>query len=465
MCRSVAMGGRRCAASHPAVRAAKRATARLAQSMAAVDAGHPAQGPYSSAQVWAARAKVAAEAGDDDKAALYAGNAKTCAAATRDMLADRGSKPRYPPTADPRAAYAMGPRPAKNQPSDTWSAPEPPEYPEHVRAASAFAQASGAGGRATFLPRGDGGQTVAWSGEDFSGAATVYPGEGEEPPYARVVFTRLDRDRYQALADSPWPYRVERGQVVYDRVPTDHAEQIITAARTGQAAKPWERHGLGGREERVRLDEERAAALEPESQRWAGHLTDDQRHWVSAYTGVGHKAINAHLYNGEDLSRPAGRMSVPMHEVTRHLDAAIDAAGVADTPHHGFRGYTPPLEVRQQNRVAAWVKENFVVGGRYRSEGYMSVSHCPRVAAGFADRTWLDDNGRSGVADHGVVFETLSRRGAAVASASAQGNAERERVHKRQSDWVVVGVQEDVEVEGKPCVVVQLVDARDLPRH
>lgn len=204
MCRSTAKGGRRCASSHPAVRAARRASARLAQSVAGADAGHPARAAYEQTQVWAARTREAAEAGDDEKAKLYAEQAKQSAAATRGLMTG-APPPSASPPVDPRLAFALGPRPDDPPAGDGWGVPQSPEYPEHVRAAAAFAQASGVGGNATFLPRQDGGQTVAWSDDRFAGAATVYPGSDGEPPYARVVVTRLDQDGYQAWPTRPGP--------------------------------------------------------------------------------------------------------------------------------------------------------------------------------------------------------------------------------------------------------------------
>ncbi|MEO3976749.1 hypothetical protein [Streptomyces sp. CAU 1734] len=467
MCRSKSKGGRRCVASHPAVRAARRAASgKLGDAVAVADAGHPAHGAYTSARVWAAKAKQAVEEGDDGQAQLYADHAKESAAAARAMLSDPGRKAGYPNAADPRHAYALSPRPAAPEPDDGWTAPRMPEHPEHVRAADAFARASGAGGAATFIPRADGGQTVAWRGEHFAGAATVYPGEGDEPPHARVVFTRLDQDRYDALANSPWPYRTEDGQVIYDRVPADHAEQIIAAARSGQAARPWEQHGLGRAGVREQLREQRAGALVPESAVWAERLNSEERYWISMYTGSKYRQINTHLYSGRPMEEPAESMTVPMAVVAGHVNSAIRAAGRAGTPHHTYRGFTPPMEARQANRVAAWARETFPAGSRYRSPSFLSSSHCPEVAAGefFAQTRWEAD-GRVGEADHAVVFEMVSRGGAAVAHVSQYGNLERERLHGSGSDWVSVGVQEDVEINGRRCVVVQLVDMREVPRH
>ncbi|MFE0373222.1 ADP-ribosyltransferase [Streptomyces tendae] len=431
------------------MRSARRASsAQLGKTVA--EAGDPnAQAAYANAQAWTARTKEALEEGDDDRARMYADNAKKCAAAARAYA--RGKQPKQPyPDADDPAALSAEP---------------PPPPPEQTRAARALAGAAGIGGRARVLPpRDDGGQTTAWNDQGFGGAATVYPGEGDEPPHARVVFSRLDRDRYQALADSPWPYRTEDGQVIYDRVPVDHAEQIIHAAASRRPAKPWERHGLSDARHRDRLDEVTADRLVPESEQWASNLDQGQRQWVTTYTGHSYSEINEHLYKGRDLDQPADGMHTPMRVVTGNIDSAIAAAGQSQEPHRCFRGYTPPLDVRKENRVAGWARENFVVGSRYRDDSYMSVSHCPAVAAGFTNRGWSSE-GEWGMADHGVVFETVSRRGAAVAHISEFDNAERERLMPRGSEFVVVGVHESVNVAGQPCVVVQLADVNESKRY
>ncbi|MFE7485126.1 ADP-ribosyltransferase [Streptomyces sp. NPDC057552] len=422
------------------MRSARRAASvQLGKTVA--DAGGPdAQSAYANAQAWAARTKEALEAGDDDRARMYADNAKRCAAAARAYA--RGKKPKepYPDAGDPSAVNAA----------------PPPRPPEQARAARALAGSAGIGGRARVLPpRADGGQTTAWNDEGFGGAATVYPGEGDDPPHARVVFSQLDRDRYQALADSPWPYRVEDGQVIYDRVPVDHADQIIRAAASRRAAKPWERHGLSDALHRDTLDPTEAAKLWPESQTWAGDLNNSQHRWIKKYTGNDYQAINRHLYEGKSLDEPAGHLKVKMRTVTKHLDSAIDAAGVAETAHRGYRGFTPPPEVLAGNRVSSWVREKFVVGAKYRDDSYMSVSHDPAVATRFA-KSWG--------ADHGVIFETVSRRGAAVASVSKFGNSERERLMPRGMEWTVVGVQEGVTIGKRKYMVVQLCDTQDSHR-
>ncbi|MEV7157209.1 hypothetical protein AB0N77_21715 [Streptomyces misionensis] len=158
-------------------------------------------------------------------------------------------------------------------------------------------------------------------------------------------------------------------------------------------------------------------------------------------------------------------MDVPAREVTEHLDGAIAAAGMSEHPHIGYRDYTPPAEVLQNDRVAEWARENFRVGGRYRDDSYMSISHCPRVAAGFADMYWKVEGGPSGRASTGLMFETVSRRGAPVAAVAAYGNLERERIMPRRMNWVVLGVHEGVMVDGKPHVLVQLLDERESPRY
>ncbi|MFG2211956.1 hypothetical protein [Streptomyces sp. NPDC048638] len=305
------------------MRSARRAAStQLGKTVAEVGDPH-AQAAYANAQAWAAHTRQALEDGDDDRARMYADNAKKCAAAARAYTRGKQPKEPYPDAADPAALNAE----------------PPPRPPEQTRAARALAAAAGIGGRARVLPpRDDGGQTTAWNDQGFGGAATVYPGAGDEPPHARVVFSRLDRDRYQALADSPWPYRTEDGQVIYDRVPVDHAEQIIHAAASRRAAKPWERHGLNDAGHRDRLDSASADRLVPESEQWASNLDDGQRHWVTTYTGEAYSEINEHLYTGRDLDQPADGMYTPMRVVAGHIDSAISAAGQSPEPHRCFRG-------------------------------------------------------------------------------------------------------------------------------
>ncbi|MFE6272227.1 ADP-ribosyltransferase [Streptomyces goshikiensis] len=439
------------------MRSARRAASpQLGQSIAASQ-NTDAEAAYANAQAWATRTKEAVEAGDDAKARMFADNAKQCAAAARTYARGKRPKDPYPDATDPAALNA---------------APPPPP-PEEARAAAALAGAAGIGARARVMPpRADGGQTTAWDDKDFGGAATIYPGTGDEPPHARVAFTRLDRDRYQALADSPWPYRVENGTVIYDRVPVDHAEQIIHAAGSRRAARPWERHGLTDAGHRDRLDSASADKLDEESRKWAENLDGDQRQWVTSYTGTTYEPINQHLYRGGSLDEPAPGLGTRMGTVTHNIDTAIAAAGTAETAHRTYRGFTPPMDVRSDNRVSSWVRENFAVGSRYRDDSYMSVSHCPEVAAGFTDTSWSKkvtsehgEHTEHGRADYGVVFEAVTRRGAALAEISVFGNAERERLMPRGAEWVVVGVQEGVTINGRKHMVVQMCDAQDSPRY
>ncbi|MFD7553594.1 ADP-ribosyltransferase [Streptomyces sp. NPDC059835] len=436
--------------------------------MAAAGPGHPAAASYAQAQTWADKTKQAVADGDDDKAAQYADHARQCAEATRTLLANPGAATKQPNPADPRHAFALGPRKPDDVPAgpDHSMPAELPEFPEHVRAASALAQATGAGGQAKFVPRQDGGQSVAWGQPGHSGVVTVYPGDDDEHPHARIAFSTLDRDRYEALARSPWPYRVENGSVVYDRVPVDQAEQILTAARTGQAGRPWERHGLGDRHDRTYLPSDQAAALETESAAWAAGLNQEESSWVTTYTGEDYKRINAHLYSGRPMDEEVDGLYVPMRTVAAGLDSALEKAGRSSTPRTTYRGFTPPMEVRRADAVDSWVRSNFQVGQDYRDDSYISVSHCPQVGARFSKAYWQDDKtGEHGVARHRVVFEIVSSHGAAVAHVSEHGNFERERLLRRRSTFRVVGVQQDVKVDGHNCMVVQMVDTKDIPRH
>jgi hypothetical protein len=473
VCRSLAAGGRRCTSSHPAVRSASRAaSAQLAHHVDAAGPGHPAAAAYAQAQTWADRTKQAAEDGDEDKAAQYAGHARQCAQASRTLLANPGAATKRPDPADPRHAFALGRTPAPDDEPHTDGYPpaQMPEFPEHVRAASALAQASGAGAGAKFIPREDGGQSVAWGQPGYCGVATVYAGDDDEHPHARLTFSSLDRDRYEALADSPWPYRVEDdGAVVYDRVPVDQAEQILHAARTGQAGKPWERHGLGDRHDRDMLPSEQATGLIPESKTWAGGLNDEEKQWVANYTGDNYYThLNEHLYSGRSLDEDlyVNEQVVPVRTMTGSLDSALSKAGGSGKLHTTYRGFTPPSVVREGDRVDTWVRSNFQVGQDYRDDSYMSVSHCPAVAAGFSKRFWENPKtNKYGNARHRVVFEIVSSRGGAVAAVGVQGNEERERLMPRGAAYRVVGIQQDVKVDGHNCMVVQMVDTKDIPRH
>ncbi|MFE6272202.1 ADP-ribosyltransferase [Streptomyces goshikiensis] len=436
--------------------------------MASTGAGHPASAAYAQAQTWADKTRQAVADGDDDKAAQYAGNARQCADATRTLLVNPGAATKQPNPSDPRHAFALSTRKPDDVPAGPgYSMPtELPEFPEHVRAASALAQATGAGGQAKFIPRQDGGQSVAWGQPGHSGVVTVYPGDDDEHPHARIAFSTLDRDRYEALARSPWPYRVENGAVVYDRVPVDQAEQILTAARTGQAGRPWERHGLGDRHNRTYLPSNQANALVPESKAWAAGLNQEESSWVATYTGEQYKEINAHLFKGRPMDEDVDGLYVPMRTVSAGLDSALEKAGRSASPRTTYRGFTPPVEVRQADTVDSWVRSNFRVGQDYRDDSYMSVSHCPQVGARFSEAYWENaKTGQHGVARHRVVFEIVSSRGAAVGYVSKHGNAERERLMPRGSTFRVVGIQEDVKVDGHNCMVVQMVDTKDIPRH
>ncbi|GLF98240.1 ADP-ribosyltransferase [Streptomyces yaizuensis] len=472
MCRSLAAGGRRCTTSHPAVRSAARAaSAELGRHVEAAGPGHPAAVAYSQAQTWADRTKQAAEGGDEDRAREYAGYTRQSAEASRALLARPGAAASRPPV-DPRLAFALGPAraPDDEPPAGGIRPAELPEFPEHVRAASALAQASGAGTGAKFIPREDGGQSVAWGQSGYCGVATVYAGDDGEHPRARLVFSSLDRDRYEALAASPWPYRVEDdGSVVYDRVPVDQAEKILHAARTGQAGKPWERHGLGGGQDREMLATGRATALVPESKAWAAGLSPEEKRWVANYTGDSYyQHINQHLQSGRSLDEDLyiREQVVAVRTMTGPIDSALSKAGSSGELHTTYRGYTPPAEAREKDRVDAWVRSTFQVGQDYRDDSYMSVSHCPAVAAGFSQRFWANPRtGRDGNARHRVVFEIVSSRGAAVAAVGVQGNGERERLMPRGASYRVVGIQQDVKVDGHNCMVVQMVDTKDIPRH
>ncbi|KFG71459.1 hypothetical protein FM21_34940 [Streptomyces mutabilis] len=335
---------------------------------------------------------------------------------------------------------------------------------EEGRAAQALADAAGAD-RASVIPRSDGGYTVAWDKDGFNGAATVYPGDEDDGhPHARLTFTTLDRDRYQALADSPWPYRTEDGVVVYDRVPAYQAQQVIEAARTGEPGKPWRRHGLTAAVSRTALPEDEAEELEDESYSWSQRITDDEERYVTEYTAEHFEEINRHLYNGKSPDEVVDGMGVPLGEVCTHLDSAIDKASEPDQPHIIYRGYKPPREVIKADRVLEWVKDRYKVGGVYRDDSYMSFSHCPEYAASFSPNKWFDSKTDRGEASHGVVFEAVTSRGAAVAAISDYDNEERERLLKRGSTFHVVGIQENVRIAGANKVVIQIVDINNVQR-
>lgn len=463
VCRSLTAGGRRCSSSHAAVRAAHRAvSAELGQQVTAAGPEHPAAGAYAEARRWAAKTKEAAAEGDEVRTHAYAANAKSSARSTRALLTCPQSATRRPDPVDPRLAFSRGPdQPAPPAPGPARLA----ELPEHVRCADALARASGAGGRATFIARDDGGQSVAWGQSGYCGVVTVYPPAEDEHPLARVAFSSLEADRYQALADSPWPYRVENGTVIYDRVPVDQAEQIVRAAATRQAGRPWERHGLQAGEDRERLGRQQVAALVPESQAWARQLNRDERSWISTYSGHAYTKINEHLFSGRSHEEEVESLHVPMTEVTHGLDSAIAKAARPDRPHTVYRGFTPPMEVRASDSVVGWARRAFPVGQDYQDASYLSATHCPEVAMRFAQDFWHDEHTRGfGNASHRVVFEIVSSRGAAVSDVAVAGNYERERLMPRNATYRVVGVQEDVRVDEHRAVVVQLVDVDDIPR-
>ena len=465
MCRSLAEGGRRCASGHPAVRAAKRAASKaLAGAVAEAGDDHPATAAYLAAKAWAEKTQQAVKDGDEDTAKLCAANAKAAAKASKALLTGKPAGD-YP---SPEEKELGHPRPtgAAELESSAGGLPAGHAWPEHTRAAVALADAAGAGAQdAAMIPRDDGGQGIAWSGENFNGAAAVYPGTEDEGghPQVRLVLSDMDQSSYEALAASPWPYRTDGGSVIYDRLPADQARQVVEAARSGQPGKPWERHGLRAGGYRDTLPYEDAAKLEPESAAWSSELSESESEWVKRYTGTDYYRINKHLYEGRSLAEQHESDDVPMQHITDMLDSALAKAPRPEQPHRTFRGFKPPLEVRKANQVAEWARSNFQVGQVYRDDSYISVSHCPAVAAGFAS-TWWSDGGESGDADHGVVFEMTTSRGAAVASVSVFNNDERERLLPRGSTFRVVGVHEDAVIDGKKAVLVQMVDVHDIPR-
>ncbi|MEV6421805.1 ADP-ribosyltransferase [Streptomyces sp. NPDC051662] len=449
MCRSIPQGGRRCAASHPAVRAALRAaSSQLAQSVADAGADHPAADAYTQAQAWADQAREAARNGEEDRARQCAANAKQCGQASRTLLEDQDAPALYPDTAGEAIP----------------DAPAPP-LPEG-RAAQALAGAAGVDD-APVVPRADGGQSVAWEQDGFAGSATVYPGDERNGghPRARVVFTDLDRDRYEALANSPWPYQTEDGAVVYERLPADQAAQVIEAAANRKPGTPWRRHGLTAGVNRNTLDDDEAEEVEDESYGWAASLSGEEEHYINAYTDPDPcDEINKALYRRRPADEPIESLGVPLSEATAHVDAALERAPRPDQPHITYRGFVPPLEVRKADRVLEWAHANFKVGGVYRDRSYMSVSHCPDVAAGFSRNSWWSRDGTSGKTSHGVVFEVVSSRGAALASVSEFENQERERLLPRDSRFHVVGIRDNVRIDGQNKVVIQMVDVHDVPR-
>ncbi|MFJ4680498.1 ADP-ribosyltransferase [Kitasatospora sp. NPDC088783] len=448
------------------MRVARRATGTaLAADVTAAGAGHPAAGAFDQARQWAERAKAAAAAGDDDQAKVYAMHATACANSARALLKDPQAAQTFPRTADPRQYFRLGRVSPPASDRRTRITPvEMPQPPEHVRSASAIATASGFGGQATYVPREDGSQSVMWGRTGFAGSATVRPADDGGHPTARVVFTSLDRDRYEALARSPWPYRVENGHVVYDGVPADQAEQIVRSAATGRPGTPWKENGLAGGGERQPLGAADAQVLEPESAAWRARLDDEEHRWMRAYTLDAFHDVNTHLHRGRPLDEPAGQQPVTARVMAGHLDAALAKAQPPQRPHRTFRGFRPPQEVLESDGTVEWARRTFTVGGTYRDESYMSTSHCPKIAASFASTRHLRE-GKWREASHQVVFEVVSSKGAPLASISSYRNTERERLLPRGGNFRVVGVHTDARIGGKATVLVQLVDVDDIPRH
>ncbi|WP_199845147.1 hypothetical protein, partial [Streptomyces scabiei] len=97
------------------MRSARRASsAQLGKTVA--EAGDPnAQAAYANAQAWTARTKEALEEGDDDRARMYADNAKKCAAAARAYARGKQPKQPYPDADDPAALSAEPPPPPPEQ--------------------------------------------------------------------------------------------------------------------------------------------------------------------------------------------------------------------------------------------------------------------------------------------------------------------------------------------------------------
>ena len=446
MCTSLAAGGRRCTSSHRAVRAAHRAVGSDLED-AVTEAGpvHPAAEEYFQALEYAEHTREAVEAGDDELAQQYAAQAREHADAARALLAGT---------------------------ADTEDEHHPREHaiaidehsPEHARAAAALAAATGVDD-AVALPRDDDASSVAWSQAGFSGAATVFPDGEDGHPYAQVVFSDLDADRYGALQRSPWPYRAEGGRVVYENMPVDQAEQIIETARTGRPGRPWERHDLDAGGARYRLSNGEAAYLESESEAWADNLDPHQEEWTRTYTDEHYDEINEHLYRSRPMHEPVDGFRQPMSEIATHLDSAIAAAEPPDEPHLTYRGYTPPPDVLREDCVPQWARANYTVGRTYRDLSYMSVSHCPEVAVGFSNNFALTADGEPRRARHRVVFEVVTSKGAALAAVSEFDNDERERLLPRGATYRVVGIHDDVDVAGKNVVLIQLVDTDEITRH
>jgi hypothetical protein len=253
--------------------------------------------------------------------------------------------------------------------------------------------------------------------------------------------------------------------VVYENMPVDQAEQIIEAARTGRAGRPWERHDLDAGGERYKLGRWEADELESESSDWADNLAPQQEEWTRTYTDHHYDEINKHLYSGRPMHEDVEGLDTPMSEIAGHLDSAIASAEPPDEPHRTYRGYTPPADVLEFDCVPQWARANYTVGRTYRDLSYMSVSHCPEVAVGFSDNYVVTPDGHHKKARHRVVFEIVTRKGAALAAVSEFDNDERERLLPRGAAYRVVGVHDNVDVAGRNTVLIQLVDTDEIPRH
>ncbi|WP_329167130.1 hypothetical protein OHB49_43640 (plasmid) [Streptomyces sp. NBC_01717] len=388
---------------------------------------------------------------------------------------------------------ARGTAPATTTPFPLgWNNTSMSAADDFLRRVEEVLDVAGVGARKRSADPKGGGQSVAWgdkrsslwwrkhrSDRAFAGRVTVYPGTEDEGghPRAELVFSSLDSVRHQALADSPWPYRVENDSVVYGRLAADQVGQILQAAATGKAGRPWQRYGLGGAEPRTKLEADRANRLVPESQKWATSLSAAERKYVRGYTDYAFKPINMHLKKEDFLDIPGSKLGAPMETVLGHLDLAIAKAATPNTPHITYHGHNIPPEVLKAENVEDWVRKAFPVGSTYRHAPYMSSSHCPQTASGFA-KDYVQHDGERHFVSRSVVFEVVSSRGAAVAEIAKYGNVERERLLPRGSTFRVVGRHENVsvgdtvttvygkniQVHGKKVILVQLVDVKDIPR-
>ncbi|MEY9839452.1 ADP-ribosyltransferase [Streptacidiphilus sp. EB103A] len=446
MCKSLSAGGRRCTSSHRAVRAAHRALPpALGTAVAQAGPDHPAAEAYARAEEWSRKTAEAVRDGDEDKALHNSLQTRRAADDTRDLL-------------DRRPAGAPDPDESRdNRPpaavSDT----------EHRRAANALARAAGADG--PVIAREDGGQSVAWNREGFAGSATVHPDGTDGHPYARVAFHDLDRDRYDALAKSPWAYTTDNGTVVYDRMPVDQAAQIIRAAADKRPGRPWQQYGLDGDGEREAIDPYYREQFVEEAEAWSSGLEGDEEIWLKQYTENSFTEINEHLYSGRGMDEDVdGYEGQSMRSIAKHLDSALATAETPEEPHRVYRGYTPPYEVRESDTVVAWVRKRFRIGRTYRDASYMSTSHDPHASVVFAHDDWYDDEAQeTRFASHSVMFEIVSSKGAPLESISDYD--EYERLMPRDTAYRVVGIHENVHVDGRKFCMVQLVDVDDVPRY